>query len=132
MKQFFAIIIVLSSLLALASCRTHTQVVEVPRVSVDTVLIKQWQRDSVWLHDSIFMKEKGDTVWLEKWHTKYKYITKVDTFYEAKVDTITQVVKVPTPVPYTPKLVKLLASLGGLVLSGGLVYGGFTIYKILH
>lgn len=50
--------------------------------------------DSIWLHDSIFVSAKGDSVTIEKWHTKYvdkiRYTTKTDTIvkyvYKAKQD----------------------------------------------
>lgn len=116
--------------LGLASCRTHTEVVEVPKVSIDTVIIQQYKRDSIWLHDSVFQQQKGDTIFISQFHTKYKYITQVDTFYQSRVDTVTNVVEVPKPVKYTPRLVKLLASLGGLVLAGGFGYAAIKIYTL--
>lgn len=50
--------------------------------------------DSIWLHDSIYVSVKGDSVTIEKWHTKYvdklRYTTKTDTIikyiYKAKQD----------------------------------------------
>ena len=75
----------------LSSCTT-TKVVTVEKVSTDTTYITKHQRDSVWLHDSIRVTEKGDTVRIEKWHTKYIEREVHDTLYRAKTDSI--------PVPY--------------------------------
>ena len=81
----------------LMSCRT--QYVEVPVVHTEVVhktdtFIK---RDSVQVHDSIYIHAIGDTVWYERWHTKY-----VDRWNERVVyrDSIrSDSVAVPYPVP---------------------------------
>ena len=75
----------------LASCR-QVEYVTVEKVRTDTTYITKWQRDSVWLHDSIMVTEKGDTVRIEKWHTKYVEKQVHDTLYQSKTDSI--------PVPY--------------------------------
>ena len=78
-------------LIFLGSCTT-TKVVTVEKVKTDTTYITQHQRDSIWLHDSIHVSEKGDTVLIHEWHTKYRERIVHDTLYRAKVDSI--------PVPY--------------------------------
>lgn len=79
----------------LGSCTT-TKVVTVERVRTDTTYITQQQRDSIWLHDSIYIKEwlQGDTVYQlrDRWHTKYVEKLRVDTFLRMKTDSV--------PVPY--------------------------------
>ena len=75
----------------LTSCTT-TRVVTVERVKNDTTYITKQQRDSIWLHDSIRVSEKGDTIRIEKWHTKYIEREVHDTLYRAKNDSV--------PVPY--------------------------------
>lgn len=75
----------------LCSCTT-TKVVTVEKVKTDTTYITKHQRDSIWLHDSIHVTERGDTIRIEKWHTKYIEREVHDTVYRAKVDSI--------PVPY--------------------------------
>ena len=84
-------LIISAFLLLFASCTT-TKVVTVEKVKIDTTYITKWQRDSVWLHDSTIVREKGDTVLVEKWHTKYKEKQVHDTLYKSRVDSI--------PVPY--------------------------------
>ena len=86
--------ILLSALMMLTSCK-HTEYVTVEKVRTDTTYISKLQRDSVWLHDSIHVAEKGDTVKIEKWHTKYIEKQIHDTLYKAKVDSV----PVPYPVP---------------------------------
>jgi hypothetical protein len=75
----------------LMSCTT-TRVVTVERVKNDTTYITKQQRDSIWLHDSIHVMERGDTISIERWHTKYIEREVHDTLYRAKTDSV--------PVPY--------------------------------
>jgi len=78
-------------LCAMLSGCTTTKYIEVPVVHNDTTVITKHQRDSIWMHDSIMVSEKGDTVRIEKWHTKYVEKQVHDTTYIAKVDTIREV-----------------------------------------
>ena len=77
--------------LCLTGCTT-TKVVTVEKVKTDTTYITKQQRDSIWLHDSIHVTERGDTIRIERWRTKYIEREVHDTLYRAKVDSI--------PVPY--------------------------------
>jgi hypothetical protein len=74
----------------LSGCTT-TKYVQVPVVHNDTTIVTKHQRDSIWLHDSTYIKEKGDTFYMERWHTKYVEKQVHDTTYIAKVDTIREV-----------------------------------------
>jgi hypothetical protein len=74
----------------MAGCKTKERVVTVEKVRTDTTYITKHQRDSVWLHDSIHVTEKGDTIRIEKWHTKYIEKATHDTLYQATHDTIPQ------------------------------------------
>lgn len=87
MKNFCLIILVA---LLLVGCKTKERVVTVEKVRNDTTYITKHQRDSVWLHDSIHVTEKGDTIRIEKWHTKYVEKATHDTLYQATHDTIPQ------------------------------------------
>jgi hypothetical protein len=73
----------------LAGCTT-TKYVEVEKVHNDTTYIVKHLRDSVWLHDSVYVSEKGDTVRIERWRTKYIERQVHDTCYVAKIDSIPQ------------------------------------------
>ena len=94
MKQNFCLVILVAVLMA--GCKTKERVVTVEKVRTDTTYITKHQRDSVWLHDSIYVKEelKGDTILLTtiKWHTKYVERATHDTLYQHKTDSV--------PVPY--------------------------------
>lgn len=88
MKQNFCLVIIVA--LLLVGCKTKERVVTVEKVRNDTTYITKHQRDSVWLHDSIHVTEKGDTIRIEKWHTKYVEKATHDTLYQATHDTIPQ------------------------------------------
>ena len=90
MKQNLCLIILVA--LLLVGCKTKERVVTVEKVRTDTTYITKHQRDSVWLHDSIHVTEKGDTIRIEKWHTKYVEKATHDTLYQHKTDSV--------PVPY--------------------------------
>lgn len=90
MKQNLCLVILVA--LLLVGCKTKEKVVTVEKVRNDTTYITKHQRDSVWLHDSIHVTEKGDTIRIEKWHTKYVEKATHDTLYQHKTDSV--------PVPY--------------------------------
>lgn len=94
-KTFLACLI---CIISLAGCKTRTVVVTVPEVRTDTTYITKQQRDSIWLHDSIYVNEyqKGDTVFKlrDRWHTKYIESIKHDTIYNSTHDTIAEIVPV--------------------------------------
>ena len=80
-------------LIALGACKS-VKYVPVETIKYDSIYITQHQRDSIYLHDSIFHKEKGDTILIEKWHTKYIEKQVHDTLIQIERDTI------PQPYPY--------------------------------
>lgn len=80
-------------LIAFGSCRS-IKFVPIETIKHDSVYITQHQKDSIYIHDSIYQKEKGDTVLIEKWHTRYIEKQVRDTLIQIQRDTI------PQPYPY--------------------------------
>ena len=100
--------------LLMCSCKSieYVPVIE-KEVHHDSIYFTQLQRDSIWLHDSIRVEEKNDTIKIEKWHTKYIEKLRVDTTYIAKTDTV--------PVPYEVKVeipAKISKTQKGLMMIG--------------
>lgn len=89
-----AILVIIS---LLVGCTT-TRYVTVPSVSVDSVYADRWQHDSVYLLDSVFVNRwmAGDTVFVDKVVTKYKYKDRwrYDTMAVVKTDSV----QVPYPI----------------------------------
>lgn len=81
----------------LDGCQT-TRYVTVPEVHHDTVRIVESRRDSVWLHDSVFVSEslRGDTVVLTtvRWRTQYRDRWRTDTVVRVRVDSVPYAVEV--------------------------------------
>lgn len=120
--------------LLMCSCKTieYVPIVE-KEVQHDSIYFTKVQRDSVWLHDSISVKENGDTVLIEKWHTKYREKQVHDTTYVAKVDSIPVPYEVIKEVPAKlSKTQKGLMTLGILTLMAAIIFGAFWLKKILR
>ena len=89
----------LTLLLCMCSCTT-TKYVEVPGPShTDTTYITKWQHDSIFQRDSIHVTEKGDTVTIDRWHTKYVEKVRTDTMQHIVRDTIPKPYPVEVEVP---------------------------------
>ena len=121
----------------LASCR-QVEYVTVEKVRIDTTYITKWQKDSVWLHDSIHVKERGDTVLVEKWHTKYVEKQVHDTTYVATHDTIpnpfpVETIKVvPAELNWWQKLRLWIGNIGLLAILGFVGWFGVRLWKVYH
>ena len=61
--SLIAFLFLLAAVLILGSCTT-TRYVTVPEIHTDTLIQNTVLKDSVFLHDSIYHREKGDTVLL--------------------------------------------------------------------
>ncbi len=95
-RNLIIIIVTIAVAMWLTSCRT-VQYVPVPEYHTDTTYITKQQRDSIWLHDSTYIHDRGDTVLIERWRTKYVEHMRIDTLYFHNVDSVA----VPYPVPAT-------------------------------
>lgn len=90
-------------LLCLTGCRT-VKFVPVPeyhtlyKTRVDTV--QRW--DSVYYRDSVYIAEKGDTVYLTKTHWRERF----RNVYNVKVDTVMQRDSIRVPYPVAKPLTK--------------------------
>ena len=132
--KFEGVLVLILGLLvlwALCSC-TKTEYITVEKVRTDTTYITKHQRDSVWLHDSTFVKVAGDTVLIERWHTKWQNHTAHDTVYKARVDSV------PVPYPVTQyvekprsKFEKGLMGVGILSLMAIIVFIAWKIKRFL-
>jgi hypothetical protein len=90
------------------------------------------------LHDSIHMKERGDTVLVEKWHTKYVEKQVHDTTYVATHDTIPDpfpvetIKEVPAELSWWQKLRWWIGNIGLLGILGVVGYLGVRMWKVYH
>ena len=70
MRRLFIYIVCILLVLSFLGCRSRIQYV--PVESVRTEYKDRLQRDSIYFRDSIFMREKGDTVLIDRWRYLYK------------------------------------------------------------
>ena len=82
----------------LTSCKS-TEYIEVPVVHTDTVYQSKLVHDSIYQHDSIAIREKGDSIWIERWHTKYVLQELHDTLIQHVCDSISYPVEKRVEVP---------------------------------
>lgn len=111
MARFGVILVTLLTLLA--GCKS---VEYIPQESVrtDSLYISQWKHDSIYVQDSVLVREKGDTIFISK--TQYKYIERClhDTLWQTHTDSIA----VPYPVEkQLSRTDRLKIQVGGFVLS---------------
>ena len=111
----------------LPSCKTVDCIPEVVyRDSIRT----EYQHDSIYRYerDSIYIHQKADTVWMEKYITRYKDVLKVerDTVWRDNTQTIVKEVEVEKPIA---PFVKWLAWWGAAALLILLLWVVLKIYR---
>ena len=118
-------------LLLLTGCTT-TKYVPVETVRTDTMKVTKYERDSIYIHDSTIVREKGDTMLIEKWHTRWRDRWMHDTIYQSRVDSI------PKPYPVEKRVPAELTwwqqtrlHLANILLYALLVIGIFYLAKFL-
>lgn len=82
--------------LLLGSCKVKEKIVEVPIPQVKTEIkyIDKVKYDSIYLKDSVYIVQKGDTIYNNKVAYRYRYKYLKDTITVNKTDTITKLQKV--------------------------------------
>lgn len=122
-----AIIAIIVSFILFCSCSTKT--LRIPIETVRTEYVYDKSVDSVYVRDSVDRWMKGDTLFIYKEHTKFKYLNRTDTV--CKTDTVTKYVRVKVKeeveVNHIYWYQKVLMWIGGI---SALLLGGILIYKI--
>lgn len=94
---FIAFIIGILICSLFSSCKS-VEYVPVIEHHTDTLIQTNIQRDSIYVHDSISVTQKGDTISIDRWHTKYIEKQVHDTLYISKTDSV--------PAPYPVEVIK--------------------------
>lgn len=127
------LLIITLSLFLLSSCSLFK-----PRyitlTKTDSVYVHSIKYDSIYIHekDSSSVTQKGDTLYIEKWNTKWAFK------YKLKTDTLTKIKNVPYPVP-VEKIVEvekklnwfqqLFIGLGKLAAIAGILWLAIVLFK---
>ena len=113
----------------LVACKTTYVPVETVRIEEREKL--KIERDSIHVHDSVYIYLQGDTVYEERWKTIYKEVFRTDTFLITKTDTINHIVEVEKPLT---KWQQTIMNVGAGVLYAVpilIVVGLFLLYRKL-
>lgn len=119
---------ILLTIFALASCTTTRYV---PIESVRTEYRDRFttQRDSIYVSDSVFIREKGDTIFIDRAHTYYKDRFIHDTISIVVTDSVDRPYPVPTPLN---KWQRLKQDVGGTAIGIILVLIIFYIVRFIR
>ena len=85
-------------MLSLTACRTLQTVSDTTALHTASTA----RRDSIFLHDSVFVRIRADTVYLENWHTRWRDRETVKTDTINLTETNTETVEKP----YVPSFYK--------------------------
>lgn len=114
--------------LSFMGCRSRIQYV--PVESVRTEYRDKVQRDSIYVLDSIYMREKGDTVFVDRWRYAYKDRLLTDTLI------LNDTVRVPYPVEKSlSRWQRAKMDVGGWIIGGmsiillGIIYRAIGTMK---
>ena len=126
---FTLIIVMIVVAVALVGCNTQ-EYVPVVEHHTDTLRVVQQHRDSIYLHDSTFVREyvQGDTVRVvtEMWHTRFRDRLKTDTIYRSRTDSV------PVPYPVIKEVKKPLTMIEKAMMGTGIAsIVGILFYCII-
>lgn len=79
-------LLLLAAMAAASSC--SPRIIENIRYQRDTTYVQQVKVDSVYRRDSVFVREKGDTVFIYKERIRDRYVFRHDTLRLVKVDSV--------------------------------------------
>lgn len=117
------LLFVLAVLSMMAGCK-QVQYVPVVTILHDSIYLTQMQRDSILRYDSVYVADKGDTVWLEKFKYLYRDRWRVDTLVSVRTDTVS------VPYPVERKLTRwqrVKIEAGGYAI----VVGAFAVLAVI-
>lgn len=90
-RVYIWIVVGIALLLLFGSCRS-IRYVPVETIRTDSLYLTVHERDSIHIKDSVYIREKGDSVFVDKWHIVYRDRMIRDTAY------IEKELEVPYPV----------------------------------
>lgn len=123
LKKWFPLLAFILSSMAFFSCKCINippqivRVTETEKQGKNTII-----RDSVYIHDSIIVTVKGDTVFKDRWHTEYVDKWRYDTAYVEIRDSVPVPYEVVVSEPYVPKFYKCSTWALWLVIGAIILY----------
>ena len=126
MSTAVGVIIVIVACALLGGCTT-TKYVPVVEHHTDTLIHTQHHRDSIYVHDSTYVSDKGDTVLIERWHTRWRDRWQHDTLYISKTDSVPK----PYPVEVVKEVPRERSTVEWVLLITGIVAITFIVISIV-
>lgn len=68
----------------LSGCRPTRIITDNNSETHDTIIQIRHSRDSIFVRDSILVKTANDTVFVDRWHERCRYLIKKDTIYQTR------------------------------------------------
>lgn len=103
-KLIYKVVLLVGILILTVSCRARVQVVERERMKVEYKDRLRLERDSIYLHDSVYITQRGDTIYRDRWRTHYRNVYVRDTTFIDKRDSIPVIVEVDKPRSWIQKM----------------------------
>lgn len=132
MKCLVKILVLLAVCLIISGCGTTRYIpVETVRTEIEYQDRLQVRTDSIHITDSVVIRTKGDTVFVEKWRERWRERMIIDTAfcYIERTDSIS--VPYPVPVPLT-KWQQFKLDLGGIAIGVLLVLLSIAIFRVIR
>jgi hypothetical protein len=114
----------------LSGCKPAAKIQYVPVESVKTVYQDRVSRDSIYLYDSVFIRDKGDTLLIERYYREYIDRWKVDSIFVHDSIQVPYEVQVPGEhVNYVTGWQNFQIWCGRILLAALLVFGIVTVIR---
>ena len=68
----------------LSGCRPTQIIADNNTETHDTIVQIHQTRDSIFVRDSVIVKTANDTVFVDRWHERFRYLTKSDTVWQTR------------------------------------------------
>lgn len=131
-KLFWYLILMALLVYMFSGCKS-VEYVEVPKIQKEIEYRDRVQRDTVYVHDSIYVHQKNDTIYVDKYKYVYREHIKTDTAFIYKSDTIVKTYQIEKKLT---KWQKAKMNVGGyaiflfiFLLIGGLLYVAIKIFR---
>ena len=120
--------IIISALCLLASCSVPRTVTRT-EYRTDVQYRDRWRTDSVYIRDSVYVRERGDTVYVDRWRTAWRdrEIAVHDTVF--RTDTVTDYQERVVRERYAPTFLTGSAVALWVIVAAALCYGGWRLYR---
>lgn len=85
MKQ---IIVCICALVCLISCKIVQPIPQEAKIETKIEYRDRVTRDTCYIKDSVFVRQKADTIFFDRWHTQYFERIRIDTAYLVNTDSV--------------------------------------------